>query len=94
VRAWFETTFTKRKGFGVTWFDLKHDPGKSRDLAPVLDGNGFFWIKIGRPGTDGSWYANPAEEMTLLEAGPTRARVRLRGAHMRYGNTDAKVLSW
>lgn len=22
----FETTFTKRKGFGATWFDLKHDP--------------------------------------------------------------------
>jgi hypothetical protein len=87
----FETTFTKRKGFGATWFDLKHDPEKNRDLAPVLDENGFFWIKIGKPGTDGSWYANPAEEMTLLEAGPVRARVRLRGAHMRYGHTDAKA---
>ena len=87
----FETTFTKRKGFGSTWFDLKRDPDKKRDLAPVLDENGFFWIKIGKPGVDGSWYANPAEEMTLLEAGPARVRVRLRGAHMRYGNTDAKA---
>ncbi|HLF92719.1 MAG TPA: hypothetical protein VJB14_04610 [Planctomycetota bacterium] len=87
----FETTFTKRKGFGATWFDLKHDPERKRDLAPVLDENGFFWIKIGKPGTDGSWYANPAEEMTLLEAGPARVRLRLRGAHMRYGNTDAKA---
>ncbi len=87
----FETTFSKRKGFGAAWFDLKHDPGRKRDLAPVLDENGFFWIKIGKPGTDGSWYANPAEEMTLLEAGPARVRVRLRGPHMRYGNTDAKA---
>lgn len=87
----FETTFTKRKGFGATWFDLRSDPGKKRDLAPVLDENGFFWIKIGQPGTDGSWYSNPPEEMTLLESGPVRARVRLRGAHMRYGNTDAKA---
>ena len=86
----FETTITKRKGFGATWFDLKHDPGKKRDLAPVLDENGFFWVKIGKPGTDGSWYANPAEEMTLLEPGPARVRVRLRGAHMRYGNVDPK----
>jgi hypothetical protein len=87
----FETTFTKRKGFGSTWFDLARDPGKKRDLAPVLDENGFFWIKIGKPEGDGSWYANPAEELTLLEDGPVRVRVRLRGAHMRYGNTDAKA---
>jgi hypothetical protein len=87
----FETTFTKRKGFGATWFDLKHDPEKKRDLAPVLDENGFFWIKIGKPGGDGSWYANPAEEMKLLEEGPVRVHVRLRGPHMRYGNTDAKA---
>lgn len=86
----FETTFTKRKGFGSTWFDLKRDPEKKRDLAPVLDENGFFWIKIGKPGADGSWYSNPPEEMSLLEAGPARVRVRLRGAHMRYGNVDPK----
>lgn len=36
----FETTFSKRKGFGATWVDLKHDPAKKRDRAPVLDGNG------------------------------------------------------
>jgi hypothetical protein len=87
----FETTFTKRKGFGATWFDLQHDPGRKRDLAPVLDENGLFWIKIGKPGTDGSWYANPAEELTLLETGPARVRVRLRGAHAKYGNTDPKA---
>src|SRR4030095_9158415 len=75
----FETTFTKRKGFGSTWFDLEHDPDKKRDLAPLLDENGFFWVKIGKPGTDGSWYANPAEEMKLLEDGPARVRVLLRG---------------
>jgi hypothetical protein len=28
--------------------------------------------------------------MTLLEDGPARVRVRLRGAHMRYGNVDPK----
>ena len=44
----FETTFTRRKGFGATWFDLKHDPEKKYDLAPVLDENGFFWVKLGR----------------------------------------------
>jgi hypothetical protein len=87
----FETTFTKRKGFGSTWFDLKRDPGKKRDLAPVLDENGFFWIKIGKPGGDGSWYANPVEEMSLLEAGPARVRVRLRGVHMKYGNPEPKA---
>jgi hypothetical protein len=86
----FETTFTKRKGFGAIGFDLKHDRAKKRDLAPVLDENGFFWIKIGKPGSDGSWYSNPPEEMTLLEAGPARVRVRLRGPHMRYGNVDPK----
>jgi hypothetical protein len=87
----FETTFTKRKGFGATWFDLRHDAEKKRDLAPVLDENGFFWVKIGKPGTDGSWYSNPAQEMTLLEAGPVRVRVRLRGPHMRYGNPEPKA---
>src|SRR6185436_91194 len=87
----FETTFTTRKGFGAAWFDLKHDPDRKRDLAPVLDENGFFWIKIGQPEGDGSWYANPAEEMSLLETGPVRVRIRLRGAHMRYGQTEAKA---
>jgi hypothetical protein len=87
----FETTFTKRKGFGATWFDLKHDPEKKRDMAPVLDENGLFWVKIGKPDGEGSWYANPAEEMKLLEDGPARVRVLLRGHHMRYGYTEAKA---
>ena len=81
----FETTFTKQKGFGGVWFDLKHDPQKKRDLAPVLDENGLLWVKNGPPGAEGSWYANPPREMTLLESGPTRVRVRLSGAHQRYG---------
>lgn len=89
----FETTFTKRKGFGHIWFDLKHDPKKGRDLAPVDDENGFLWIKTA-PGasTDGSWYANPAQELELLEAGPVRARVRLKGWHARYGKTTPDAL--
>jgi len=33
VQGQFETTFTKRKGFGGVWFDLKHDPQRKRDLA-------------------------------------------------------------
>jgi hypothetical protein len=93
VPSVFETTFTKRKGFGATWFDLKHDPKKERDIAPVLDENGFFWVKLGKPGTDASWYANPAEEMELLEAGPTRVRVQTRGPHTRYGNAD-RAAQW
>jgi|GEM_PF-1803062 len=89
----FETTFTKRKGFGHAWFDLKHDPKKNRDLAPVDDENGFLWIKAA-PGasTDGSWYANPVQELELLEAGPVRARVRLKGFHARYGKTTPDAL--
>jgi len=89
----FETTFTRRKGFGHIWFDLKHDPKKSRDLAPVDDENGFLWIKAA-PGesADGSWYANPVQELELLEAGPVRARVRLTGWHARYGKTTADAL--
>ncbi|HUW57126.1 MAG TPA: hypothetical protein VMZ92_10855 [Planctomycetota bacterium] len=91
----FETDFTLRKGFGATWFNLKHDPDKKRDLAPVADENGFFWIKAApgpeRPAGGASWYANPSKEMELLEAGPVRVRVRLKGKHMRYGKTDAKA---
>jgi hypothetical protein len=30
VPGQFETTFTKKKGFGAVWFDLKHDPHASR----------------------------------------------------------------
>ena len=87
----FETTFTKRKGFGSTWFDLRHDPERKRDLAPVLDENGLFWVKVGKPGDEGSWYATPSVEMNLLEDGPVRVRVRFRGPHMRYGYTEAKA---
>ena len=41
----FETTFTRQKGFGSTWYDLKHDPQRQRDLAPVADENGILWTK-------------------------------------------------
>ena len=89
----FETTFTKRKGFGHIWFDLKHDPKKSRDLAPVDDENGFLWIKAApAESADGSWYANPVQELELLEAGPVRARIRLKGSHARYGKTTPDAL--
>jgi hypothetical protein len=91
VPGQFETTFTKRKGFSGGWFDLKHDPQRKRDLPPVLNENGFLWVKNGPPGADGSWYANPPREMTLLESGPTRVRVRLSGAHQRYGQTKPEA---
>ena len=87
----FETTFTLRKGFGHTWFDLKHDPEKKRDLAPVAQENGFFWVKAAPEGQRGvSWYANPSQSMELLEANPVRLRVRFRGPHMRYGKVGEK----
>jgi hypothetical protein len=57
VPGHFETTFTKKKGFGGVWFDLKHDPQKKHDLAPVREENGLLWIKNGPSGADGSWYA-------------------------------------
>lgn len=86
----FETTFTMRKGFVGNWFDLKHDPEKKRDLAPVLAENGILWTKNGLPEgvKDGSYYANPPEKMELLEAGPVRVRVRVSGAHARYGSAS------
>jgi len=93
----FETTFTLRKGFGASWFDLAHDPERTRDLAPVLDENGLYWVKMARTPADptitdtGSWYANPAQKIELLESGPVRAKVRLTGWHMRYGGTDRKA---
>jgi hypothetical protein len=91
VPGQFETTFTRRKGFGAVWFDLKYDPQRKRDLAPVLDENGFLWVKNGPPGADGSWYANPPLEMTVLESGPTRVRVHLSGTHQRYGQTKPEA---
>lgn len=89
----FELTFTKRKGFVAAFFDLKHDPQKKHDLAPVLDENGILWTKTAGQGmTSGdSWYANPPATMELLEAGPVRVRVRLAGPHHRYGYTDLKA---
>jgi hypothetical protein len=89
----FELTCTKRKGFVAAFFDLKHDPQKRHDLAPVLDENGILWTKTaGREITSGdSWYANPPATMELLEAGPVRVRIRLAGPHHRYGYTDSKA---
>jgi hypothetical protein len=84
----FETTFTKRSGFGTTWFDLKNDPGKRRDLGPRVGGEyggGLLWVKIGVKERDGSFEPTPIEELKLLEAGPARVRVELRGVHNRYG---------
>ena len=46
----FETTFTKRSGFGTTWCDLKNDPGKRRDLGRRVRGEyggGLLWVKFG-----------------------------------------------
>ncbi len=90
----FETAFTLRKGFGASWFDLAHDPEKKRNLAPVADENGLYWVKMAKkPPADfkgdlGSYYANPAKTIELVESGPVRARVKLTGWQMRYGRTD------
>jgi len=91
----FDTTFTKRKGFVSTWYDLKHDPQRQRDLAPVADENGILWTKArgGDLTGDGSWYANPVDKLVLLEANPVRVRVRTSGLHRKYGKTDPK-LAW
>jgi hypothetical protein len=88
----FETVFNLRKGFGAKWFDLAHDPERKRDLAPVADENGFFWVKMSKDPNvgGGSWYANPAQKTELVESGPVRIRVRLSGWHMRYGSTERK----
>ncbi|MFB3891484.1 MAG: hypothetical protein ACE15C_05610 [Phycisphaerae bacterium] len=93
----FEVTFTLRKGFGASLFDLAHDPERKRNLAPVADENGLYWVKMAKKPDDpkisdvGSYYANPAQNIELLESGPVRARIRLTGWHMRYGNTDQKA---
>src|SRR5262245_15440129 len=89
----FATTFTKRNGFGHRWVDLRDDPEKGSDLAPVRDETGFLGVKAA-PGAcaAGSWYANPVEALDLLEDGPVRARGRLKGGHARYGNTKPEAL--
>jgi hypothetical protein len=90
----FETTFTMQKGFGHTFFDLKNDPGKQLDLAPVRLENGLLWTKVGYPAgyTSGSWYANPPDNLELLESGPARVRVRTSGYHDKWGY--AKSDTW
>jgi hypothetical protein len=90
----FELTFSMRKGFVAHFFDLKNDPRKTQDLAPVNEENGLLWTKAAPPGDadGGSWYANPPATMELLESGPVRVRVRLAGPHRRYGRTDAKAV--
>lgn len=81
----FETDITTVKGFGHTFFDLAHDPGKKRDIAPVLDEAGLLWTKMGLGDGQRVGTANPPKEMTLLESGPVRARVRLAGVMNRRG---------
>jgi len=85
VPGTFETTVTRKKGFGHTWFDLKHDPEKKRDLAPVLTEAGLLWTKLGIGDGQKVGTANPPRKMELLEAGPTRVRVRLTGIMNRRG---------
>jgi hypothetical protein len=84
----FETTFTRNSGFGAMWFDLKNNPGKQRDLGPRMGGEyggGLLWVKFGAKERDGSFEPTPIEELKLLETGPARVRVELRGLHNRYG---------
>ena len=64
----YETTFPMRKGFVGRFWDLKNDPEKKLDLAPVLDENGILWVKLAEEGAPGaSWYANPPMKIELLE---------------------------
>jgi hypothetical protein len=89
----FEFTFTKQKGFVGDFYDLKHDPQKKRNLAPVNPENGLLWTKnapVANP-AGGSWYANPPDTMELIEAGPARVRVRVAGPHRRYGNGNPEA---
>jgi hypothetical protein len=81
----FETTITKKKGFGHTWFDLKHDPERKRDLAPILTEAGLLWTKLGVGEGNRVGTANPPRRVDLLEAGPVRVRARLTGAMNRRG---------
>jgi hypothetical protein len=88
----FETSFTMKKGFAATWFDLAHDPDKKVDLSCKGAQNGPFWVKLADdPGPQGnSWFASPAQKMELLENTPTRVRVRLSGWHMRNGYVEVE----
>jgi hypothetical protein len=86
----FHAFLNTRTGFGVEWYDLKHDPKKKLNLASVQNQNGFFWAKIGQQGNEGSWMATPCEKMQVLEEGPLRVRVQLAGAHHKYGRVGTE----
>ena len=49
VSGKFEIDFSMRKGFGAAIYDLRNDPEKKRDLAPVRKENGILWVKAGYP---------------------------------------------
>ena len=85
VAGRFETSVTTVKGFGHVFYDLKHDPEKKRDIAPVFTEAGLLWTKMGVGGRERVGTANPPKKMELLESGPTRVRVRISGPMNRRG---------
>lgn len=84
-----EGSFTRTNGFGKTWYDLKNDPGKLRNMGPIYTGgliySGFFWVKMNSPDMGGSYEPNGADTMQLLEANSVRTRIRLKGGFSYYG---------
>jgi hypothetical protein len=89
----FQAFCDLRTGFGVQWFDLKHDPKRKLNLAPLQQHNGFFWSKIGMSGDGSSWMATPGDKMRVLEEGPLRVRVQLTGFNHKYGR-EGDVNAW
>jgi hypothetical protein len=81
----FEITFTKAEGFGEEVYDIEADPDELYDLSALLPENGILWTKVTEVGDDGSYYANHATDLELLEPGGMRVRVRHSGKHQRYG---------
>lgn len=81
----FETTFTRREGFGDQLFDLQADPGKLQDLSAVLTENGILWTKLLEDGAADSYSATNATSLEILEAEGVRVRVRHSGVLHMYG---------
>ncbi len=79
----YETTFMKSRGYGASLYDLKNDPGKKLDLSPSLKSGieGLFWNKFGpEPNPTGISFApSRPEEWNLIEPGPARVSVRIKG---------------
>lgn len=89
----FEASFTRANGFGKTYYDLKNDPAKQLNLAPIYSSglaySGLFWVKIGRPNSTDSWEPNPPDTLRVIEANSARIRIRSKGTHTVYGTSTS-----